>query len=306
MKKILLSILIVGVVVFMAFEGWSARPNSCPDRIVYACYMNVNGQLRTVGDPSECLPSESPLSWNMTGPRGPQGPQGEQGPPGADGAQGLPGPQGPAGADGAQGPAGPQGPAGADGAQGPPGPNNAVGTQCTEGEFVSGFDANGYIICSSSSVPVTYAIGDPGPAGGIVFYIFNDGLNGLEAAPQDQSSGAEWGCYGATIDGADGDAVNTGAQNTADILAGCSESGIAAEIADNYSQNGYNDWFLPSLDELNLLYQQKAVVGGFAVDSYWGSTEKHSDYAWVQSFGNGVQDYLNKDGTHRVRAVRAF
>ena len=47
-----------------------------------------------------------------------------------------------------------------------------------------------------------YAIGDLGPAGGIVFYVTDGGVHGLEAAPEDQGSGA-WGCYG-TLTGAAG------------------------------------------------------------------------------------------------------
>lgn len=167
--------------------------------------------------------------------------------------------------------------------------------------MVTGFDQDGNIICLS-----IYAIGDTGPAGGIVFYITGVGLHGLEAAPADQSSGAAWGCYGTLIAGADGTAVGTGAQNTADILAGCSESGIAARIADAYTLNGYDDWFLPSKDELNFLYLQKAVVGGFAVGGYWSSTENVSSHAWSQIFGDGYQYNTNKNGTLRVRAVRAF
>jgi hypothetical protein len=150
-----------------------------------------------------------------------------------------------------------------------------------------------------------YVIGDPGPAGGIVFYVDASKLHGLEAAPADQSSAA-WGCYGTLINGADGTAVGTGAQNTAAILAGCLSAGIAARIADDYTLNGYAGWFLPSQDELNLLYQQKAVVGGFANDYYWSSTDFSSNYAWYQDFIYGAQHYGNKYFTLRVRAVRAF
>ena len=102
-----------------------------------------------------------------------------------------------------------------------------------------------------------------------------------------------------------GVAVGTGAQNTADILAGCSESGIAARIADAYSLGGYDDWFLPSRDELNLLYQQKAVVGG--AGTHWSSSEDGRSNAWNQNFTNGDQyGYADKYYALRVRVVRAF
>ncbi len=159
--------------------------------------------------------------------------------------------------------------------------------------------------CGGSGDSYTeYAIGDTGPAGGIVFYITDGGLHGLEAAPEDQSSSAEWGCYGTEIDGADGTAIGTGAQNTADILAGCSASGIAARVADEYELNGYGDWFLPSKDELNELYQQRAVVGGFTNVNGWSSTEVTSNLAWLQYFTNGLQINLGKYNALSVRAVR--
>ena len=89
-------------------------------------------------------------------------------------------------------------------------------------------------------------------------------------------------------------------------MAGCTESGIAAKIADDYTLHGYIDWFLPSKDELNLLYQQKAVVGGFAIDFYWSSTELGSSGAWLQGFGSGAQGAADTFNAIRVRAVRAF
>jgi hypothetical protein len=148
-------------------------------------------------------------------------------------------------------------------------------------------------------------IGDTGPAGGKVFYITDTGRHGLEAAPVDQSSGIEWGCYG-TVVGGTSEAIGTGNDNTVAINAQCG-TGTAASIAASYSLNGFSDWYLPSKDELNLLYAQKTVVGGFASGYYWSSTEDGSSAAWVQGFFNGLQyDYLKNDASIRVRAVRAF
>ncbi len=96
--------------------------------------------------------------------------------------------------------------------------------------------------------------------------------------------------------------MGTGAQNTVDILAGCATAGIAADIADDYELIGYTDWFLPSKNELNLLYQRKAVVGGFDNDYYWSSRENHSYGAWVQYFYSGHQTTGNKGNSLRVRA----
>ncbi len=103
-----------------------------------------------------------------------------------------------------------------------------------------GCDGTAWVSLNSQGLgDVNYAIGDAGPAGGIVFYITpgSGGLHGLEAASTDQDggSGVPWGCYGTEITGADGIAVGTGAQNTSDILAGCSEVGTAAKLADAYA-----------------------------------------------------------------------
>ena len=148
--------------------------------------------------------------------------------------------------------------------------------------------------------------GPIGPAGGIVFYTTDGGLTGLEAAPVDQSGGTSWGCRDTDIDGADGTAIGTGAQNTADILAGCSDPGIAARLADDYELNGFSDWYLPSKDELNELYLQKDDVGNFTSNGYWSSSEQFSVGAWFQDFNDGSVHILDRNGPTGVRAIRAF
>ena len=155
------------------------------------------------------------------------------------------------------------------------------------------------------------AIGDS-YQGGIIFYL--DGLGGgLIAAPTNQSSGI-WGCS-TDISGADGTAIGTGAQNTIDIEAGCSYAGTAADICANLVLSGYTDWFLPSKDELNLMYQNIGQgnalglgnVGGFDNNNRYRSSSEFDDLsAWTQIFGNGFQDYNYKSAPYYVRAVRAF
>ena len=68
----------------------------------------------------------------------------------------------------------------------------------------------------------------------------------------------------------------------------------------------YGDWYLPSKHELDLLYKQRAKVGGFANDYYWCSNEEDLVDAWRQSFGFGGQSATNKGFRNRVRAIRAF
>ena len=157
-----------------------------------------------------------------------------------------------------------------------------------------------------------YALRDTGPAGGLIFYdkgSYSDGWRYLEAAPSDQSTSAEWGCHGTLITGADGIAVGTGEQNTIDIENGCATAGTAADICANLSLGGYSDWFLPSKDELNLMYTNLKVagVGGFVANGYWSSSEDNAHSAWGQRFGTYVyQPGVPKYFVGLVRAVRAF
>jgi len=141
--------------------------------------------------------------------------------------------------------------------------------------------------------------------GGIIFYIDGTGQHGLISATSDQSTGAQWGCYGTSIPGTS-TAIGTGQANTTAIVAGCPTIGIAAQICDALVLNGYSDWFLPSKDELNQMYLQKTVVGGCANCYYWSSSEYSANLTWSQYFYNGYQSYISKYVTISVRAVRAF
>jgi hypothetical protein len=152
--------------------------------------------------------------------------------------------------------------------------------------------------------------------GGIVAYILQAGdpgydanvQHGLIAAPSDQGT-AQWGCYGTLISGADGTAIGTGAQNTIDIMNGCSTAGIAARLCGDLVLGGYSDWYLPSIDELNKLYLNRVAIGGFANNYYWwSSTEYDSHGAWIQYFNHDEQGYGNNKSYYdlSVRAVRAF
>ena len=142
--------------------------------------------------------------------------------------------------------------------------------------------------------------------GGIIAYIDSTGQHGLIAATADQSEGIQW--YNGTniVTGATGTAIGTGLTNTNAIIAVQGSGSYAASIARDYNGGGYTDWYLPSKDELNQLYQQQTAMGGFEGEYYWSSTEYDNNTAREQSFYDGSQNDSFKTSTYYVRAVRAF
>lgn len=156
-------------------------------------------------------------------------------------------------------------------------------------------------------------IGDPGPAGGIIFYdkgSYSGGWRYLEAATSDLIVGStyqhEWGGYGTSVGGTSA-AVGTGEANTQAIVNKLGAGSYAAKLCYDLTLGGYDDWFLPSKDELNLMYQQRGVIGGFSSNDYWWSSSEYgSFFARKQNFANGRQIYNNKNNDSCVRAVRAF
>ena len=171
---------------------------------------------------------------------------------------------------------------------------------------------------NNSGNTTNLAIGDT-HQGGIIFYLDASG-GGLIAAPSDQSSDAEWGCYGTAISGADGTGIGTGNQNTIDIEAVCITPGTAADICANLTLNGYSDWFLPSIDECKEMHlnigQGNGLglgnIGGFANNNYWSSSEYDNNDAWSKGFfqfgqggGEGLE-FKNSPFNDYVRAIRAF
>jgi hypothetical protein len=63
---------------------------------------------------------------------------------------------------------------------------------------------------------------------------------------------------------------------------------------------------LPTRDVLLLAYLNKDIVGGFADEYYWSSSEYNSSHAWIQYFTNGLQYNYAKYNTYLVRAVKAI
>jgi TolB-like protein len=164
---------------------------------------------------------------------------------------------------------------------------------------------------------VTYKVGDTGPAGGLIFYDKgnnNGGWRYLEVAPSDinrQLSAASE--YIKTTDCAER-AVGKGKPNTQAIMKEAANKGggfgWAAQACDTYTLNGFDDWFLPSRDELHYMYGNLHMngLGDFRNELYWSSTAYNDASFWYEDFSNGKQDYvyLNISKAYRVRPIRQF
>ncbi len=190
-------------------------------------------------------------------------------------------------------------------------------------------------VCSRSitwgSGSVTYALGDIGPGGGLVFLI-SGGLT-YEMAPKtwgaNETTNIQW-CSDGSNPVSTGTAVGTGRENTTAMLTSagafvaCTVS--APNAARAYRGGGKSDWFLPSQDELNAMCNysrnpsapptgvctggQNAAFArgayGFATDNYWSSSQLNASSAWYQYFRFGNQYDAAKTNPLRVRPVRAF
>ena len=188
---------------------------------------------------------------------------------------------------------------------------------------------------------VAGSIGDTGPGGGMIFYVSDTPFacgplrasmcNYLETAPDywadpdNQSldprrTWAETTYQSSAVNNASppetatGTAIGWGYWNTrAIILQGNNDiSTSAAALADSFVSSLYGselgDWFLPSKDELNQMYEGLGN-GFFAGDhSYWSSSEHHDygDGAWEQSLGDGSRVNSVKNEILYVRPIRAF
>ena len=156
--------------------------------------------------------------------------------------------------------------------------------------------------------------------GGIVFYILQTSdagyvsgeTHGLIADTIDQGTSAWWN--GIYISTGTSKALGTGSANTTAIISLQGTVGsYAANICRNYAGSGHIDWYLPSKDELNKLYLNKVLVGGFFNkyypfnNYYHTSSEEGSGWVWGQDFSNGYQGVNNKNETsYNIRAVRSF
>lgn len=101
--------------------------------------------------------------------------------------------------------------------------------------------------------------------------------------------------------------ANTATLFTADASSNAGQQNhVAARHCGNLSEGGHNDWYLPSINELEVLAVNRAVIGGFG-DNYWSSTEASRTETMANDFWgppSGNSFPIAKNANYLVRCVR--
>jgi hypothetical protein len=146
--------------------------------------------------------------------------------------------------------------------------------------------------------------------GGIIFYVDATGQHGLIASAGDASSAQGWSNVTTALIGATAQSLTDGPSNCVAITTQGGHITSAAQVCFDYSiimgGTTYDDWFLPALHQLNLLFNQAYAVGGFTGTNYWSSTESGANVAWRMAFNSGTTGSTAKTATYRVRCIRSF
>ena len=145
--------------------------------------------------------------------------------------------------------------------------------------------------------------------GGTIFWLDATGKRGLIAADTDAVTATYFesltghSVYGT---GGTGTAIGTGQANTAAMLASAAAFDWAVSFCHNFNSGGFDDWFMPSLAELQAMWTYRYNIGYFVNSTYWSSSETAWNKAWLVSFNDGIGHNYLKNNTASVRPIRAF
>jgi hypothetical protein len=83
----------------------------------------------------------------------------------------------------------------------------------------------------------------------------------------------------------------------------------AAKYAKDLDAHGHHDFHAPSKGELNVLFKNRVLVGGFnetgsAPAGWYWSSSQYTIIGWAQRFSDGIQDYFVKASESSLRCVR--
>lgn len=155
--------------------------------------------------------------------------------------------------------------------------------------------------------------------GGIIFHLTKDSLgneHGLIASLHDLSKNARWGLNGIDFFGFKN--ASFGRDNTKAMITNGAEQGTAAQLCVKYVNDGFKDWYLPSIKEMMLLYEVRGIIDdvldkdksektkGLEHKQYWTSTGYSASTSWFFSFYNGGATNYGKNFVFNVRAIRMF
>ncbi len=153
------------------------------------------------------------------------------------------------------------------------------------------------------------AANDPDPVfAGLLFY--DDYTCKQVFAPQaDQSADAQWKTSTGTDDIAT-DSTEDGKINHSQVIVRAdyiADPNVfpAFKLCEDLTYGGFTDWYLPARTELDLLWRNKAAIGGFTTSYYRSSTESNTFNAWYQDFNSGGQNRANKTNNYDVRCIRS-